>query len=384
MMQANLLRLTGACLLLMGLAACQSGAPAATAPPTATALAALPTVTAIPTVALQASPINTPPPTQTPTVTDSPTETLMPSATTTATSTTTPAATHTEPVTVTPEPTVTPSPAATATPSRLAQYVLQRPIEISDDRTHWIDLTYPYGGTQFGAREVHLGVEFANPRYTPVLAAAEGRVFFAGADDRIRFGPDLNYYGNLVVLEHPIQTANGLRLYTLYAHLEDVNVQTGDSVAVGDKIGRVGATGIAIGSHLHFEVRAGDATNYRSTRNPVLWLMPYREHGTLAGRVSAPDGNEAIVVRIRNSERSRETYTYGGNRVNPSQAFNENFTVPDLPAGQYELLITSGFGRRLYQETITIEPQATTWVEIELDDPDVVYAVPSVTPTDTP
>lgn len=382
MMQVNLWRVIGGLLLLMSLGACQSGASEPTVAPTATALAALPTVTAIPTVALQASPTDTPSPT--PTITPGSTVTQPPTATHTATATATPQATATATMTHTPEPAVTASPAATATPSRIAQYVLQRPIEIDDERTHWIDLTYPYGGTQFGTREVHLGVEFVNPRYTPVLAAAEGRVFFAGADDRIRFGPDLNYYGNLVVLEHPIQTDRGLRLYTLYGHLEDVNVQTGDNVAAGDKIGRVGATGIAIGSHLHFEVRAGDATNYRSTRNPVLWLLPYRNHGTLAGRVSAPDGDEAIVVRVRNSERNRETYSYGGDRVNPSPAFHENFTVPDLPAGQYEILITSAFGRRLYQETITIEPEVTTWVEINLDDPDVVYAVPDETPTATP
>jgi murein DD-endopeptidase MepM/ murein hydrolase activator NlpD len=255
---------------------------------------------------------------------------------------------------------------------------------LRDDRTHWIDLTYPYGGTQFGVREVHLGVEFVNPRYTPVLAAADGRVFYAGADDRIRFGPELNYYGNLVVLEHALQTENGLRLYTLYGHLEDVAVQIGDTVTAGEQIGRVGATGIAIGSHLHFEVRAGDATDYRATRNPVLWLMPYREHGTLTGRISAPGSDEAIVLRVRNSERDRETYTYGGDRVNASVAFGENFTVPDLPAGQYDVLISSAFGRILHRESVSIEPESTTWVEIELDDADVVYAVPGATPADAP
>ena len=67
--------------------------------------------------------------------------------------------------------------------------VLHRPIELSEDLTHWVDRSYPYGSTQQGARPVHLGVEFVNPRGTPVYAAKTGVVVFAGADDEIMSGP---------------------------------------------------------------------------------------------------------------------------------------------------------------------------------------------------
>ena len=64
-------------------------------------------------------------------------------------------------------------------------------------------------------------------------------------------------------------------MYTLYAHLSKVDVQAGDEVKAGDLIGKVGQSGVATGSYLHFEVRkGGDGTDYFSTQNPELWLAP--------------------------------------------------------------------------------------------------------------
>ena len=56
-------------------------------------------------------------------------------------------------------------------------------------------------------------------------------------------------YGNYVKLKHH----NGM--YTLYAHLKNVNVKKGDQVKQGDILGEMGETGKAYGVHLHFEVR---------------------------------------------------------------------------------------------------------------------------------
>ena len=69
--------------------------------------------------------------------------------------------------------------------------VLHRPIELSDDLTHWVDRSYPYGSTQQGARPVHLGVEFVNPRGTQVYSAKAGVVVFAARTTRLWWGRSL-------------------------------------------------------------------------------------------------------------------------------------------------------------------------------------------------
>src|SRR5690606_25727228 len=113
---------------------------------------------------------------------------------------------------------------STATPAEevVGTYWLSRPIEQvnGDDRVDYIDRTYPYGGTQFGAREVHLGVEFVNQRFTPVVVAADGEVVFAGEDSDQQIGPRLGYYGNVVILKHQFTNVE-TPVYTLYAHLQD-------------------------------------------------------------------------------------------------------------------------------------------------------------------
>lgn len=112
---------------------------------------------------------------------------------------------------------------------------LQRPIETRQT-------------SGFGMREhpihheerMHKGVDFAGPYGTRVTAAATGKVVFAG---------QLSGYGNIVVIAHK----DGLE--TAYAHLSQINVEVGDRIGAGYKIGEVGATGLATGPHLHFEVR---------------------------------------------------------------------------------------------------------------------------------
>ncbi|MEJ0002635.1 MAG: M23 family metallopeptidase [Pararobbsia sp.] len=93
-----------------------------------------------------------------------------------------------------------------------------------------------------GSREAHTGVDLAAPRGTPVSAAADGIVEFAGW----RSG-----YGNLVVLRH----AGNYRTY--YAHLSSFapGLRGVAAIQQGGMVGRVGSTGWATGAHLHFEVR---------------------------------------------------------------------------------------------------------------------------------
>jgi len=88
----------------------------------------------------------------------------------------------------------------------------------------------------------HLGVDLAAAYGTPVRAAADGSVSWAGPKGG---------YGNLVEVSHP----NGYA--TRYGHLSGVapGLRLGAAVRQGDVIGYVGATGLATGPHLHYEVR---------------------------------------------------------------------------------------------------------------------------------
>jgi murein DD-endopeptidase MepM/ murein hydrolase activator NlpD len=60
-------------------------------------------------------------------------------------------------------------------------------------------------------------------------------------------------YGNMVAIRHKLGVS------TVYAHLSAFLVREGQSVAVGQPIGRVGSTGESTGPHLHFEVRVRGA-----------------------------------------------------------------------------------------------------------------------------
>ena len=86
----------------------------------------------------------------------------------------------------------------------------------------------------------HLGTDYAAPTGTPVQAVAAGRVLHAG-----RLGGD----GIMVRLKH----ANGYETY--YLHLSRLLVRTGQAVEQGQRIGLVGASGLATGPHLDFRVR---------------------------------------------------------------------------------------------------------------------------------
>lgn len=98
----------------------------------------------------------------------------------------------------------------------------------------------------FGTRDgrPHEGIDILAPDGTEVRAAGYGIVIYA--DDGLRG------YGNAVILDH------GEGITTLYGHLRDIHVKSGDAVAEGSVIGTVGRSGNASTSHLHFELRLGE------------------------------------------------------------------------------------------------------------------------------
>lgn len=88
----------------------------------------------------------------------------------------------------------------------------------------------------------HLGIDYAAPTGTPVSAAADGKVCFAG-----RKGG----FGNLVILSH------GGSFETYYGHLQKILVRSGTFVKQSETIGLVGATGLATGPHLDYRMKRG-------------------------------------------------------------------------------------------------------------------------------
>jgi murein DD-endopeptidase MepM/ murein hydrolase activator NlpD len=104
-------------------------------------------------------------------------------------------------------------------------------------------LTSPFGERGHamggGGAQFHAGIDLSIPTGTPVLAAQEGTVAFAGYNGA---------YGKVVKLDH----ANGFS--TLYAHNSRLLVNVGQSIEAGQVICLSGSTGRSTGPHLHFEV----------------------------------------------------------------------------------------------------------------------------------
>jgi murein DD-endopeptidase MepM/ murein hydrolase activator NlpD len=94
------------------------------------------------------------------------------------------------------------------------------------------------------ARSPHSGADFLSPEGRPVKAPNAGRIVLAGA----RY-----FTGNTVIIDH------GLGMFSLFAHLSEIDVKAGDTVAAGDLVGKVGATGRVTGPHLHWTVRVNGA-----------------------------------------------------------------------------------------------------------------------------
>ncbi|KIH77467.1 Peptidase family M23 [Geoalkalibacter ferrihydriticus] len=113
--------------------------------------------------------------------------------------------------------------------------------------------TYLHQGQKI-SEATHMGVDLASVQQAPIRASNHGRVIFADF---------LGIYGNCVVIDH------GLGLQSLYAHLSRMEVAPGDFVQKGDPIGNSGATGMAMGDHLHFEVTVGGVSV-----NPIEWWDP--------------------------------------------------------------------------------------------------------------
>ncbi len=275
--------------------------------------------------------------------------------------------------TLTPTPTHTPMPSPTPCAAEVCvlpwAFPLRRPIAPPGNSA--IAPTYPFGSDYHGLRHVHHGVDMENPRGTPVLAAADGEVVFAGEDAHSPLGPVPNFYGQAVVLRHVLAVA-GEVVYTLYGHLDTVAVQVGQAVAAGEVIGTVGSRGVAVGPHLHFEVRLGEDA-YAAAQNPVLWLQPPGPRdGVLAMRLADAAGSllHLTDIVVRGLDAGLPTFypqTYATPDLEGDPRLHENLALGGLPAGHYAVEITCC--GRLFRREVEIRPHQLTFARWTLAAP---------------
>jgi murein DD-endopeptidase MepM/ murein hydrolase activator NlpD len=128
--------------------------------------------------------------------------------------------------------------------STLSYVPLRRPL------TGELDMSSPFGVRMDPfVREaaMHTGIDFRGTTGDPVHATAAGKISKAGWEGG---------YGQMVEIDH------GEGLATRYGHLSEIDVRVGQTVHIGQVIGRVGSTGRSTGPHLHYETRInGEAVN---------------------------------------------------------------------------------------------------------------------------
>ncbi len=229
------------------------------------------------------------------------------------------------------------------------------------DQVNWPIPDYRYGGIFF-ADTVHTGIDIDANRGTPVLASGPGTVvwagwgFFSGVE-----GNDSDPYGKAVSIRHDFGY-QGKPLFTLYAHMAEVEVTVGQHVETGDQLGLVGETGRTTGPHLHFEVRL-EYNTFHHTLNPELWLSPPQGYGVLVGQFIQANGEplRTYPIRIISEEtgRVREVRTYGTGATNPDPNYRENMVLSDLPAGLYRVSLY--YAEREQQFWVTIHPGQVTF-----------------------
>ena len=222
---------------------------------------------------IEATPEPTAEPTQEPTPTPESTATPAPTAEPTAVPTATPGvtATPTAVPTSTPESSAVPSASPVVTPTPSPQPVVN-PVKLEHDVLDNVDKVCIYLFPVPGDNEItqeysaeHKAIDIAASSGSPVYAAEDGTVSYVQIWDGSYDTTGMMSYGHMVEVRH----ADGNT--TLYAHLSEINVQQGEKVVRGQRIGRVGSTGNATGPHLHFEVITSEG---KADPAEYLWTMP--------------------------------------------------------------------------------------------------------------
>jgi murein DD-endopeptidase MepM/ murein hydrolase activator NlpD len=238
--------------------------------------------------------------------------------------------------------------------SQFDHFYFVRPIAV--DQVNWPLADYRYGYIFPGTESVHTGVDIDAALHTPIIAAGDGKVTFAGFGLQNGNSDPNDPYGMAVVIRHDFGLGNR-QLSTVYAHMDRVDVVVGQRVNAGDQLGIVGETGFTTGPHVHFEVRLETNGSF-TTRNPELWLSPPQGMGVLAGKLLNTNGSlltsQDITVVSRATEISRIVTSYAYRTVTSDEYYRENVVLGSLDPGEYWIFVDY-LGER-YRTLINIYP----------------------------
>jgi murein DD-endopeptidase MepM/ murein hydrolase activator NlpD len=160
----------------------------------------------------------------------------------------------------------------------LKKAFLKSPLEFTRVSSGFANRVHPISGEW----KAHKGIDFAAPTGTPIRAAGDGTVDFAGVS---------NGYGNMVVLKHWNNYS------TAYAHMSRFgsNLRKGAKVTQGQVIGYVGTTGWSTGAHLHYEFRvANQARDPNSLKD--LMAAPLSKGEMARFRMAAAEMNHRFSL----------------------------------------------------------------------------------------
>src|SRR5438876_5279552 len=134
-------------------------------------------------------------------------------------------------------------------------------------------LTSPFGmriSPFTRAADFHKGLDLSAPTGTPIYAAADGIVSFAG---RFPIRQSVNWwrFGNVVVINHSD------RFITIYGHCDGIKIRRGQEVRQGQVVATVGSTGWSTNSHLHYEVRSDlEQPGSYVAIDPRIYILNYQ------------------------------------------------------------------------------------------------------------
>ena len=154
-----------------------------------------------------------------------------------------------------------------------------------------------------------------------------------------------------------------------------MDVKTGDKVKTGEKIGEVGATGSAIGSHLHFEVRISNP-GLDQGLNPELFIslldnQPLTPSGILIGNIldyqkQKVSQNKLVIQPVENGrimiDKAYYLETYATDAPISDPNWQENFSISNLPVGNYR--VSTYINKEFIEKYISINENSLTFISI--------------------